>query len=140
VRLRTRSPPDILEGLGDEPDDERIAAPDGFQLLVGTAETHSAWKWLNAKKALAFARLTNDGDCEGAFILPALPTAEQAIAIRAQLGIPKARHLPEELRIKGALRLQKALSLRRVSGPQTAVPISTDPMEPIEGELAFFGE
>lgn len=54
-----------------------------------------AWTW--AKKRLAFAELTQDGDTEGCFRLHRLPTAEEAKEIRAIVGIRKRTELsPEE--------------------------------------------
>jgi hypothetical protein len=62
----------------------------GFQLCVSAASTTA---WTYAKRALAFAHLTNDGDEEGMFFLDRLPTKVEANAIRRYLGIPQRRVL-----------------------------------------------
>jgi hypothetical protein len=49
----------------------------------------SAQHWTWTKKALAFCTVTQDGDDEGCLRLHALPTPQQAKAIRAALGIRK---------------------------------------------------
>jgi hypothetical protein len=53
-----------------------------------------AWTW--AKKRLAFAEVTQDGDTEGCFRLHRLPSPDEAEAIRDILGLRKA-YSPEEL-------------------------------------------
>jgi hypothetical protein len=68
------------------------AAPEGFQFFV---ITETARAWTAAKKALGFAKVCNDGDEEGAFILDRLPTATEAETIRRYVGIRKRRHLSE---------------------------------------------
>jgi len=55
-------------------------APSGFRL---------------AKRALAFAKIVNDGDEEGAFVMHRLPTADEAGLIRRYCGIPKRREVTE---------------------------------------------
>jgi hypothetical protein len=55
-----------------------------------------AWTWV--KKRLAFAEVTQDGDCEGVFRLHRLPSFSEAEEIRDVLGIRKRVELaPEEL-------------------------------------------
>jgi hypothetical protein len=73
------------------------AAPSGagYQLMV-LPEAGSARGWTAAKQVLNFARLTNDGDTEGAFILDRLPTQEEAARIRRVLGIAKRKELSPE--------------------------------------------
>jgi hypothetical protein len=73
---------------------------EGFQLYFRGApefeETLSSQGWTWAKKALAFCRVTQDGDTEGMLFLGRLPTTEEAAAIRDKLGIRKKRELSEE--------------------------------------------
>jgi hypothetical protein len=49
--------------------------------------------WTYAKRALKFAKLTNDGDEEGRFLLDRTPTDAEAKVMREYLGIPKAIEL-----------------------------------------------
>ena len=63
-----------------------LAYPEGFWLYVSAG---SARAWSATKKALAFAKVVNDGDDEGAFILDREPTPFEAKAIRDYLGIRK---------------------------------------------------
>jgi hypothetical protein len=79
------------------------ATPDGFQLFVSTP---SARAWTAAKKALEFARVCNDGDEEGAFILDRLPTFVVASVIRRCVGIRKRRHMTEDARLAAIARLK----------------------------------
>ncbi len=51
----------------------------------------STWAWTTAKKQLAFAEVTQDGDEEGCLHLHGLPTADQARVIRSILGIRKRK-------------------------------------------------
>jgi hypothetical protein len=78
------------------------AVPEGFQLYY-VCESRKAWTY--AKRALSFARVTQDGDEEGMLIMDRLPTAEEAEAIRSYLGINKEREYDDEtlarLREKG---------------------------------------
>jgi hypothetical protein len=69
------------------------AVPGGFQLMVTGCET--ARQWTAAKKALAFAKVTQDGDEEGGLMLGRLPTAGEASAMRHYLGVAKKRELSE---------------------------------------------
>jgi hypothetical protein len=57
--------------------------------------TGSPKAWTFAKRALAFAKVINDGDEEGAFVMPRLPTADEAALIRRYCGIPKRREVSE---------------------------------------------
>ena len=66
------------------------AAPNGWQVFV---TCRSAAGWTRAKKALAAARVCNDGDDEGAFIFDRLPTPAEAALIRYYCGIPKKREV-----------------------------------------------
>jgi hypothetical protein len=65
----------------------------GFMAYV-SCETARGWTY--AKKALSFAKVTNDGDHEGAFFLGRLPWKAEAEAIRYHCGIPKKRELSEQ--------------------------------------------
>lgn len=64
----------------------------GFMLYV-MAGSPKAWTF--AKRALAFAKIVNDGDEEGAFVMHRLPTADEAGLIRRYCGIPKRREVTE---------------------------------------------
>jgi hypothetical protein len=57
--------------------------------------TGSPKAWTFAKRALAFAKVINDGDEEGAFVMRRLPTADEAALIRRYCGIPKRREVSE---------------------------------------------
>jgi len=57
-----------------------------FQIFVFSGARQA---WTFAKQALAFARLCNDGDEEGAFFLDRLPTKSEAGTIRTHCGIHK---------------------------------------------------
>jgi hypothetical protein len=66
--------------------------PDGFQIVfLGTARA-----WGYAKKAMSFAKVTQDGDEEGCLFMARLPTESEAEAIRDKVGIPKKRAVSEE--------------------------------------------
>jgi hypothetical protein len=72
------------------------AAPEGFMLVVMGWSTLG---WGNAKRALAFARVSQDGDDEGILILDRLPTKSEAEAIRHYLGVAKRKDIgPEQLK------------------------------------------
>ena len=57
--------------------------------------TGSPKGWTFAKRALAFAKVINDGDEEGAFVMPRLPTADEAALIRRYCGMPKRREVSD---------------------------------------------
>jgi hypothetical protein len=72
------------------------AAPEGFMLVI---MGWSANNWNKAKRALAFARLSQDGDDEGILILDRLPAKTEAEAIRHYLGVAKRKEIgPEQLK------------------------------------------
>ena len=58
--------------------------------------TQSKVGWTYAKRALAFAVVTVDGDEEGLLFLDRLPTAAEATAIRDYVGIRKRREVSAE--------------------------------------------
>jgi hypothetical protein len=58
----------------------------GFQMFVAPGSPRA---WTAAKKALAFAAVTQDGDEEGMLFLDRLPTAAEGKTIRGYLGIRK---------------------------------------------------
>jgi hypothetical protein len=64
----------------------------GFMLYIMTGAPKA---WTFAKRALAFAKVINDGDEEGAFVMRRLPSAEEAALIRRYCGIPKRREVSE---------------------------------------------
>jgi hypothetical protein len=63
-------------------------------MIYVSCETGMGWTY--AKKALAFAQLTNDGDDEGAVYLGRMPSKSEADAIRRYCGIRKRAELSEE--------------------------------------------
>jgi hypothetical protein len=63
----------------------------GFQIYVAGS---GRW-WGAAKRSLAFADLTNDGDDEGMLFLDRLPTPDEAETLRHYVGIAKKRILSE---------------------------------------------
>jgi hypothetical protein len=69
-----------------------FAHAEGFYLYCSPA---SARAWGFAKKALAFCRVTQDGDDEGFLLLDRLPTSEEAEVIRDKLGIRKRREISD---------------------------------------------
>jgi hypothetical protein len=79
------------------------AVPEGFQIFVlnekleaGLAGRWTSRGWTSAKSALDFARLVNDGDDEGAFILDRLPSPSEAAILRRYCMVPKRVSLGEE--------------------------------------------
>jgi hypothetical protein len=78
------------------------AVPGGYQIFV-TTETPRQWS--SAKKALGFAKVCNDGDTEGALILPRLPSPAEAALIRQYLGIRKRRIMTQEAKAAAFARL-----------------------------------
>jgi hypothetical protein len=62
-----------------------FAVPDGFQIYFGS--TPRAWGF--AKAAMAFAKVTQDGEGDGILVLDRHPTPAQAVTLREKLGIPK---------------------------------------------------
>jgi hypothetical protein len=79
------------------------AVPGAFQVVVlcekleaGLAGRWTSQGWTYAKRALDFARLVNDGDDEGVFILDRLPSPAEAAILRRYCMIPKRMELGEE--------------------------------------------
>jgi hypothetical protein len=84
------------------------SVPEGFQVFVMNWTTRG---WSRAKETLSFAKLCNDGDVEGAFILDRLPTRAEAAALRKWCGVAKRKefsleHLAE-LRERGSKLAEK---------------------------------
>jgi hypothetical protein len=78
------------------------AVPDGF-LLYAVASSQMAWTY--AKRALSFAKLTNDGDTEGMFALVRLPSPTEAKTIRSYLGrVTRSLNDSARLEFKAAVR------------------------------------
>jgi hypothetical protein len=96
----------------------------GFQLMV---MGWTANGWNRAKKALAFADLTNDGDDEGVLFLDRLPTPEEAEVIRHYLGLAKKAEFSDE--VLAQLR-ERALTARQKIGQKTASDDTAAPMAP----------
>jgi hypothetical protein len=94
------------------------ATPEGFQLFV---MTETARAWTAAKKALGFAKVCNDGDEEGAFILDRLPSPSEAITIRRYLEIPKRREVSEETKARLALTRKPFVAGRRSQAEKVAL-------------------
>jgi hypothetical protein len=61
-----------------------------------TFERWTSQGWTYAKRALAFAKLTNDGDDEGSLFLDRMPSKAEAEAIRRYCGIRKKGELSDE--------------------------------------------
>jgi hypothetical protein len=76
----------------------------GFQIMI--IGYGLAGRWNNAKRALSFATLTQNGDEEGGFILDRLPAPAEAKTIRHYVGLPQARHLSDVNRTKAIARLK----------------------------------
>ena len=64
----------------------------GFMLYIMTGSPKA---WTFAKRALAFAKVINDGDEEGAFVMRRLPSADEAALIRRYCGMPKRREVSD---------------------------------------------
>ena len=64
----------------------------GF-MLYAMAGSPKAWTF--GKRALAFAKIVNDGDEEGVFVMHRLPTTVEAGLIRRYCGITKRREVSE---------------------------------------------
>lgn len=90
---------------------EHIYACEGGYLLYVVARSPQAWTW--AKKALAFARVTQDGDEEGIMTMDRVPTEAEAAAIRRYVGVRKRLDLSveriEALRERGRVLAKTAL-------------------------------
>jgi len=75
----------------------------GFMICVlaetSDGRTFERWTsqgWTYAKRALAFAKLTNDGDDEGSLFLDRMPSKAEAEVIRRYCGIRKRIDLSDE--------------------------------------------
>jgi hypothetical protein len=101
-----------------------------FQLMIGCdfePRWSSARGWTEAKRRLAFGKVTQDGDEEGAIILERLPTQEEATQIRLVLGIPMRRQIVSET-------LLKVLSegrIKRLLVAKTAAEVSSSRALPV---------
>ena len=67
-------------------------------LLYLCCRSPQAWTW--AKKRLAFAEITQDGDDEGVLRLHRLPTAAEAAVIRDILGIRQTREVAPDAALR----------------------------------------
>ncbi len=85
------------------------AAPEGFQIFV-KARSKLAWTW--AKRSLAFAVVTQDGDDEGILLLDRLPTPDESTTVRDYTGIRKRQELSPE-NLAAAKERGKALANRK---------------------------
>jgi hypothetical protein len=98
------------------------AAPEGFMLAV---MGWSANGWNKAKRALAFASLSQDGDDEGILILDRLPTKTEAETIRHYLGVAKRKEIGPE-QIKTLQERARKWSKNRHSAPTVGVGSQID--------------
>lgn len=63
---------------------DRTATAEGYQIVCSE-------HWAFAKRRLAFARVTQDGDRDGCLMLDRMPDQAESTLIRDVLGIAKAR-------------------------------------------------
>jgi hypothetical protein len=97
------------------------AVPEGFQLYCA-CDSRMGWTW--AKKKLAFARVTQDGDEEGMVMMDRRPTPAEAEIIRDYLGINKAREYGEETLARLRERGRQWGEERRKNSPSREEPVS----------------
>ena len=106
----------------DECGDPRIAGKHGHiyavcgpkrpgLMIYVNCETGMGWTY--AKRALAFARLMNDGDDEGAVFLDRMPSKSEADTIRRYCGILKRRDLSDTTPSEAQLAARAAFADRR---------------------------
>jgi hypothetical protein len=100
------------------------AVPEGFQIMVMGWTTKG---WNAAKKALTFAKVTQDGDEEGGVLLNRLPSAAEAVLIRHWVGIAKKMEFSEEYRTELRAR---ALKARQQIGRGPASRLAEPPQAP----------
>ena len=74
-----------------------IPEHDAFYVYLGF---ESARAWTNAKRRLAFCRVTQNGGDEGFLRMSGFPNKKQAEALRRTVGLPKRRHLSPEHKAK----------------------------------------
>jgi hypothetical protein len=72
--------------------DDRGEGGDGWLLYV---RCRSGRHWTYTKRALAFCRLTQDGDDEGCLRLDRLPSAAEAEEIRQAVGLRQTKPPPQ---------------------------------------------
>jgi hypothetical protein len=121
----------------DECNAWRISGTSGCIYTWGDGKTwvlhiacRSSRHWAATKERLAFCAVTQDGDDEGCLRLHAVPTKQQAEAIREALSIRKRReYAPEELErlrtsVRGRFPAEKCPVLHRtgIITPKTATP------------------
>jgi hypothetical protein len=90
---------------------------DEFIILCGVEPDRELTprEWTFIRKVLRFADLTQDGDCEGVFLLHRLPDKREGTALRKVLGLPKRREISDEERQRlRALALK--YPIRRIDG------------------------
>jgi hypothetical protein len=86
----------------------------GFQILVMGWATMG---WRAATRALSFAKLMQNGDDEGAFLLDRLPTQSEATLIRHYCGIARRKELSAE-RMAELQQRARGWSKNRPSSPE----------------------
>lgn len=89
---------------------------DGAGFLIVVRTDGSPRRWSFVKKRLAFCRITQDGDDEGALHLDRLPDTGEADLLREAVGIRQRRHLSPEAVLSLTERLSR--SVGRPLGPQ----------------------
>jgi len=108
------------------------AAPEGFQFVLCGG---SVRRWTYTKQVLSFARLVQDGDDEGVFLLDRLPTAAEGHVIRDRFGIRRRVRLGDEelerRRVQG-----RALAARRFPNEKQPLVARKSTRRPAEIERA----
>jgi hypothetical protein len=90
------------------------AVPGGFQFYCAPGSTRA---WTFAKRAMSFAKVTQDGDEEGILFLDRLPTEAEAGIMRRYVAIPKRREMGEPSEAQLAARAAFADRSRPGTGP-----------------------
>jgi hypothetical protein len=84
----------------------------GFMIYV-SRETGTGWTY--AKRSMSFAKLTNDGDDEGAFLLGRMPSKSEAETIRRYCGIRKRMELSADSLSQLRERAKRMAEVRRAA-------------------------
>lgn len=76
------------------------AIPEGFQMCFRGAREFEepppgSQKWANAKKAMPFTSVAQDGDGEGTLVMDRLPAAAPAKIIRDRFGVSRKREISD---------------------------------------------
>ena len=113
----------------DECGDPRINGKRGHVYVVSrgfllSCVCESRKAWTHAKRALSFARVTQDGGDEGSFVMDRLPTANEAETIRGYLGIAKRPELSAEHVALLRARAKRLGDERAKNPPSAAEPVT----------------